>query len=206
MRRCFVLAVCCLLQSVAVSLSAERQTVTLTIREVIERPALWSDAGGTKAVVLMHQSGSSAESWQSLAQKLHSAGLSTIAPASNSGEDALAAIAFLLDHGKTDITLLGASIGGGAVQQAVAKAPRGTVSRVILLSTATGPALESPKVSKLFVHAEGDFFLQRSVLSFEKAADPKRLLVFDGSEHGQELLKGDHRDQLEAQLLDFVLE
>lgn len=205
MKWTFAISFWTLLLITSSTLAAERKTITLSIRGVIERPALWLDTGSEKAVVLMHQSGSGPESWDGFATKLGVSGLSSIAPASNSGEDAAAAVDFLIKKGASDITIIGASIGGGAVQQAVGKLPLGSVRRVVLLSTATGPAMTDPNMSKLFVHASEDFFVRRSIQSYEKASDPKQLVELGGTEHGQDLLTGDHGAEVESLILQFIL-
>jgi dienelactone hydrolase len=202
------LAVCVLILNASVSLggtlSEEPQTVTLSIRGVIERPALWSNAGGTKAVVLMHQSGATPQSWELLAQSFQSAGISSVAPLITSDEDVVAAVEFLEAQGATDLTLLGASMGGGAVQQAVDRLEPDRIDRVILLATATGRPLTSPDVPKLFIHARQDFFVGRSIRSFEKAAEPKILVELTGSLHGQELLQGQDGKFVEQLILSFI--
>jgi pimeloyl-ACP methyl ester carboxylesterase len=182
----------------------EPQRVMLSIRGVMERPALWFDAGGEKAVVLLHQYGVTSQSWAPLAGLLLSENVSSIAPSGNSGEDALAAVEFLEEKGVKSITLIGASMGGGAAQQAAAKLKPDQIDGVILLGTATGAALSSPDYPKLFIHARDDFFMGRSVESYNKAADPKTLVELPGSKHAQELLEGEQRHFLEQMILGFI--
>jgi pimeloyl-ACP methyl ester carboxylesterase len=190
--------------AVADSAGQEPQRVMLSIRGVMERPALWFDAGGDKAVVLLHQYGVTSQSWTPLAGLLLSEKISSIAPSSSSGEDALAAVEFLEEKGFRNITLVGASMGGGAAQQAASRLKPDQIDGVILLGTATGEALSSPDYPKLFVHARDDFFMGRSVESYNKAAEPKTLVELPGAKHAQELLEGEHRHFLEQMILDFI--
>jgi pimeloyl-ACP methyl ester carboxylesterase len=202
------LAICVLILNASVTLGGtlneESQTVMLSIRGVIERPALWSNAGGTKAVVLMHQSGATPQSWELLVDCLKSAGVSSLATFSTSGEDGVAAVEFLETQGITEITLLGASIGGGGVQQAASRLGPDRIDRVILLATANGHALTSSDLPKLFIHARQDFFVGRSIQSFKKAAEPKTLVEFSGALHGQDLLQGQDRRFVEQLILSFI--
>ncbi|CTQ53200.1 acetoin dehydrogenase E2 subunit dihydrolipoyllysine-residue acetyltransferase [Roseibium album] len=178
--------------------------VMLSIRGVIERPALWFDAGAEKAVVLLHQYGVTSQSWTPFAELLHSEKISSIAPSGSSGEDALAAVEFLEEKGVKNITLIGASMGGGAAQQAASKVEPDQLDGVILLGTATGAALSSPDYPKLFIHARDDFFMGRSVESYNKAADPKTLVELPGAKHAQELLEGEQQHFLQQMILGFI--
>jgi hypothetical protein len=187
------------------ALKGEPQSVTLSIRGVIERPALWWDSRQARAAILMHQSGATPQSWEFLAQRFQSVGISSIAPLINSGEDVVAAIEFLETQGVTDVTLLGASIGGGAVQQAVDRLEADRIDRVILLATATGHALTNPDMPKLFIHARQDFFVGRSIQSFEKAVEPKTLVELPGALHAQDLLQGQDGKFVEQLIVSFIL-
>jgi pimeloyl-ACP methyl ester carboxylesterase len=181
------------------------KSITLSIRGVIERPALWWNSSQARAAILMHQSGATPQSWELLAQRFQSVGISSIAPLVNSGEDVVAAIEFLETQGVTDITLLGASIGGGAVQQAVDRLDAGRIDRVILLATATGHALTNPDIPKLFIHSRQDFFVGRSIQSFEKAVEPKTFVELPGALHAQDLLKGPEGKFVEQLIVSFIL-
>jgi pimeloyl-ACP methyl ester carboxylesterase len=182
------------------------ERVMLDIRGVIERPALLFAADTQKAVVLAHQSGLDAGSWRRFAERLLQEGITSVALQSISSDDVLAAITLLEHRGQTDITLIGASIGGGAIIQALSRHDAVSVQRVILLATADGRALQSATRKKLFVVAMDDFFAARTYSSFNKAAEPKILIEYTGFEHGQELLAGPNGGDLLRAILDFVSE
>lgn len=191
-------------QALVQAKAQDAEKVTLTIRDVIERNALWFEADGSKAVVLAHQSGATAKSWTPFAKKLQAHQIAAIATSGVSGEDIEAAVAFLVGKGFTDITLIGASLGGGGVQQAVAKLAPGSVTRTVLLAPSPGKALENPDMDKLFIYTRNDFYRGRAVESFEKAAEPKILLELPGSLHAQDMLSGPHARLIEQTVLEFI--
>ncbi|QDG78628.1 alpha/beta hydrolase [Labrenzia sp. PHM005] len=209
MRLLGLLVVCMSVWSSAIQAQTsakEPKTVVLTIREVIERNALWFEAEGTKAVVLAHQSGATAESWAPFAEKLQSQNIASIATSGISGEDIEAAVDFLTGEGFEDITLIGASLGGGGVQQAVANLPAGRIQKIILLAPSPGRALDDPETEKLFIYTRQDFYRSRAVQAFEKAAEPKTLLELPGSLHAQDMLSGPHAKLLDQMIVRFILD
>lgn len=178
--------------------------VTLTIRDVIERQALHFPTSGDTGVVLVHQSGLDAASWTEFGRFLQQDGLASIALESTSREDVEAGIGFLIRRGKQRVVLIGASIGGGAVQSAASRDETGAVVLAILLGTATGNMSDNHETEKLFVVSEGDFFSAQTYASFDNAAEPKDLLVYPGAAHGQEMLEQDYGAELARLLLDRI--
>ncbi len=194
----------CLLGAVSAMAAQAQDSVTLSIRDVITRQALYYDAGGTRGVVLVHQSGYDAASWSDVALRFRTAGISSIALESTSHEDVQSGIDFLRAQGVREITLMGASIGGGSVQRAVSEGDAGEVAHVVLLGTAAGSMQDVPDVTKLFVVSEGDFFRAQTHASFSKAAAPKELLVYPGAAHGQDMFTTTYGDELMAIILAVV--
>lgn len=192
--------------SLAQAEKSSAEKVVLTIREVIERNALWFEAEGSKAAVLAHQSGATARSWTPFAEKLRSRNIASIATSGISGEDVEAAVEFLKGKGFEDITLIGASLGGGGVQQAAAKMEPGSIQKVILLAPSPGHALDNPEIGKLFIYARQDFYRSRAVQGFEKAAEPKTLLELPGSLHAQDMLSGPYAKLLDQVIVRFILD
>lgn len=192
-----------LLALLALPLNAQ-EAINLTIREVIERPALHFPSGGDTGFVLVHQSGLDAESWAEVATLLQQEGFASFALESTSREDVQSGIAFLEKHGKQRIALIGASIGGAAVQSATSHDKTGVIKLAILLGTARGNMSEDHKTEKLFMVTENDFFSAQTFASFEIAAEPKELLVFPGAAHGQEMFSEEYGADLVRILLKRV--
>lgn len=183
-----------------------QEHVTLVLRDVIERTALFFSGNRPQAAIFIHQSGLDAESWTLMAKELQSMGVGSLPLESTSSEDILAAIEFLKKKSYKRIRLVGASIGGGSAMQAIQKDQTGVVDTIILLGTAKGDLSGISKVQKLFVVSKGDFFAARTYRSFEKASEPKELLVLEGSEHGQEMLEGPEGHQLKSKLFSLLLD
>ncbi len=186
----------CVLCALSMSPLHAQETVTLSIRGVIDRPALLFQTDGPSGVVLVHQAGYHADSWTSFAEQLKAAGITSIALHSTSSEDVETGIEFLQQLGKQRISLIGASIGGGAVQRVVSSGDLDVVHLVVLLGTADGNMADVADIDKLFVVSEGDFASARTHSSFEKASDPKELLVYPGVAHGQEMFLEEYGPEL----------
>lgn len=182
----------CILLSTFAFPSNAQDTISLTIRGVIERQALYFQSRGETGAVLVHQSGFDAESWDEFATLLQKEGIASLALESTSLEDVQSGIRFLSRHDKQHIVLIGASIGGGAVQSAASTDKTGVVKLAILLGTATGNMNDDHETEKLFIVTENDFFSAQTYSSFEKAAEPKELMVYSGSAHGQEMFKEEY--------------
>ena len=128
---------------------------------------------GTNAVVLAHGGQFNKESWAPQARTLVSAGFLVLAldfrgfgNSRGPGEpdplsaplhlDVLAAVHYLRQHGAKTISVVGASMGGGAAGDASITAPPGTIDRLVFLGYAPNlPAagLQSPS---LFIVARDD--------------------------------------------------
>ena len=188
----------------AVQSAVAQETITLTIRDVLERPALYFPAPSNQATVLVHQSGWSADSWAPLAKRLQHQNISSVSLMFASSEDVLAAVQYLHDAGSEEITLIGASIGGGASMQALRRNSEDVIDNIILLGTSEGDTSEATATPKLFVVSEHDFFAGRTHASYAKASEPKRLIVYPGSAHGQEMLDSPYAEQLIAEILAVI--
>jgi alpha-beta hydrolase superfamily lysophospholipase len=167
--------------------------------------ALYFPANGDYAAVLVHQSGADAESWHGLASEMTANGIAALALDRSHPADVKAGLEFLFSKGWHHITLVGASMGGGAVLQALDKSDDGRVDTVVLLAPATGPALVRTDIEKLIVVAKFDFFGKRARTAFAEAAEPKVLAEYEGRDHGQDLLTGVHGAAVRQRVLDFIL-
>ncbi len=190
---------------------AESQDVTigaepieLSVAGGAESSALLYDGGGTEAVVLVHEMGATMESWEDFAETLQRNAVTSIAVSSSTPDSVIAAIDVLVANGSTTITLIGASIGGGVVMQVANRDIAEQVTKVVLLSPANGPAITSGEIEKLMISTEGDTLVYRASMGYEEWADPKIWLEYDGIEHGQTLLAGDHSETVETEILEFL--
>lgn len=184
---------------------------------------------GTKYVILAHGGRFGKESWRKQAQALMASGLAALAirfrgdtekpdgsttsagsPAENA-QDVLAAAAYLHKKGASTVAAVGASFGGDAVGDANAQSPPGTISRIVLLGSSAGSTPERLNGRKLFIVAQDDRNawgprLPEIKLHFERAPEPKKLIVVSGSAHAQFLFETDQASYVMDQILRFLLE
>jgi pimeloyl-ACP methyl ester carboxylesterase len=182
---------------------------------------------GTKAVVLAHGARLNKESWAPQARTLAEAGYLVLAidfrgygQSSGPGQadplsaplalDVLAAVRYLRHGGATTVSVIGGSMGGMAAGAAAIAASPGEIDRVVLLAAvASGPPGQL-KGRKLFVVARDDTTgnstrrLGRIQEQFDKAPEPKQLIVLDGAAHAQWLFQTDQGPRLMDELLRFL--
>ena len=183
---------------------------------------VWADlygASGRDAVVLAHGAAFNKASWAALAEQLSARGYQVMAidfrgyGKSTAGsardglfEDILAAVRYLRRGGAPRVSVLGASMGGGAAAQAAATAAPGEIDRVILLSPAPIDAPERIKGNKLFVASRGEPAVDRIREQYQRAQEPKRLVLLPGTAHAQHVFATDQAGRLTTAVVDFLSE
>ncbi len=181
---------------------------------------------GERGVVLAHGGQFNKESWKKQAQVLADAGFRVLAfdfrgyglsrgPKSKSGfdgveYDVLAAVRYLHATGAKTVSVVGASFGGGAAADASILAEPGEIDRLVLLAAWTDEPPEKIKGRKLFIVARddsdggGDLRLPHIRANYEKALDPKELIILDGAAHAQFLFATDQGERLMREILRFL--
>jgi len=179
-------------------------------------------AGG-RGVVLAHGARFDKASWGKQAEVLAKAGFGILAidfrgygqsrggdqSAPGSGEkyeDILAAVRYLRENGAKTVSVIGASMGGGAAANAAIHARPGEIDRLVLLAPVPVAEPERLTGSKLFVVSRGDALAAKVQGQFEKAPQPKELLILDGSAHAQFLFETDQGERLMKKILEFLSE
>ena len=180
-----------------------------------------------RSVVLAHGGRFNKESWATQAQALAEAGFRVVAidfrgrgrsrggPGSRSADDGvhfdvLAAVRYLHQTGATTVSVVGASFGGGAAAQAAVLAPGG-IDRIVLLA-ATVDQPERLTGRKLFILTRDDFSgggvlrLPEVREQFERAPEPKELVILNGSAHAQFIFETDQGARLMREILRFLSE
>jgi pimeloyl-ACP methyl ester carboxylesterase len=181
---------------------------------------------GERGVVLAHGGRFTKESWQPQAQSLTRAGFRVLAfdfrgfgKSHGPGDsdmytapmqlDVLAAVRYLRKNGAKTVSVIGASFGGSAAADASIASQPGEIDRLILLAAeANGPA-ERIKSPLLVVVARDDASsdgprLPRIRAWFDKAPEPKQLIVLDGSAHAQFLFQTEQADRVMKEILRFL--
>jgi pimeloyl-ACP methyl ester carboxylesterase len=182
---------------------------------------------GEKAVVLVHGGQFNKESWAPQAKELVAAGFETLAidlrgygKSHGPGDkdpmdsplylDVLAAVGYLHAHGAKSVSVVGGSMGGWAAGDASIESKPGEIDRVVMLGAAPSEPAEKLKSASLFIVAredtEGDHNLRLPGIQkqYDKAPQPKQLIVLDGSAHAQWLFKTDQGERVMREILRFL--
>jgi pimeloyl-ACP methyl ester carboxylesterase len=123
--------------------------------------------------------------------------------------DVLAAVRYLKNHGAKTVSVMGGSFGGSAAADASIVSKPGEIDRLILLAAyGNGPA-EKIKSPLLLIVARDDSNdagprLPRIRAWFDKARQPKKLVVLDGSAHAQFLFQTEQADRVMSEVLRFL--
>jgi pimeloyl-ACP methyl ester carboxylesterase len=181
---------------------------------------------GGRGVVLAHGGRFTKESWEKQAQVLVKAGFRVLAidfrgrgqsrggPETNPNDDGsrfdvLAAVRYLRHNGAKTVSVVGASFGGWAAADAAVEAKPGEIDRLVLLAHSPIDKPEQIKGRKLFIVCRDDandsgLRLPRIREQYEKAPDPKELVILEGSAHAQFIFATDQGERLMAEILRFL--
>lgn len=179
---------------------------------------------GERAVVLAHGGRFNKESWAPQARVLAGAGFRVLAidfrgyGKSRAGSqtrnghylDVLRAVRYLRERGARSVSVVGGSFGGGAAAEAAAHCNPGEIDRLVLLAHSSIEHPERMTGRKLFIVARGDAYadgtprLKSIRKQFEKAPEPKELVVLDGSAHAQHIFATDQGERLMQVIVQFL--
>jgi pimeloyl-ACP methyl ester carboxylesterase len=182
---------------------------------------------GTRGVVLAHGGQFNKESWRDQAHALVSAGFQVVAfdfrgfgrstgprqadfdnaPFEN---DVLAAVHYLKARGAKTVSVVGGSFGGGAAGDASIKSDEGEIDRIVFLGAAPNLPADKLKSRALFIVAREDSNgagprLPGIRAQYEKAPQPKELIVLEGSAHAQFLFQTDQGGRVMHEILRFLM-
>ena len=181
---------------------------------------------GDGSVVLAHGGRFNKESWETQARTLATAGFRVLAldfrgygKSKGPGDsapmsaplhlDVLAAVRYLRKSGAKTVAVVGGSMGGGAAGAAsIASHPREIDRLVFLGAYPDGPA-EKLKCRSLFIVARDDANedgprLPKIRAQYEKAPEPKELIILDGAAHAQFLFQTDQADRVMREIIRFL--
>ena len=210
---------------VLTTLGAAQQTVTFPTEDG-GRVCADLYGQGPRAVVLAHGGRFTKESWREQARAMVSGGFRILAIdfrgfgcSSGPGQadfdsapfenDVLAAVRYLKGHGAKTVSVVGGSFGGGAAGDASIKSAPGEIDRIVFLGAAPNLSAEKLKSRALFIVArddgnDGGPRLPGIRAQYEKAPQPKELIVLDGSAHAQFLFQTDQSTRLMHEILRFL--
>lgn len=181
---------------------------------------------GTRAVVLAHGGRFTKESWRRQADVLASNRFEVLAIdfrgfgcSSGPGDkdfdhapfenDVLAAVHYLKRRGAKTVSVVGGSFGAGAAGDASIKSARGDIDGIVFLGGAPNLSAEKLKSRSLFIVARDDANdagprLPRIRAQYERAPQPKQLIIVDGSAHAQFLFQANQGNRIMNEILRFL--
>jgi len=181
---------------------------------------------GERGLVLAHGGRFSKESWQKQARTFASAGFRALAfdfrgygKSRGPGDsapmsaplhfDVLAAVRYLRKTGAKTVSVVGGSMGGGAAGDASIASEPGEIDRVVFLGAYPNGPAEKLKCASLFIVARDDANedgprLPRIQEQYQKAPEPKTLVILDGSAHAQFLFQTDKAERVMREILHFL--
>lgn len=125
-------------------------------------------------------------------------------------KDVRAAIDYLKRSGARTVSLIGGSLGGGAVARAAIDAPPGEVDAVVMLAHMLIDDPERMRGRKLFIVARDDRGgnnaprLTGIRVQYDKAPEPKELIVVEGPAHAQAMFETPEAPRLMRDILRFL--
>ncbi len=181
---------------------------------------------GDRGVVLAHGGRFNKESWENQAQTLALTGFRVLAldfrgygKSRGPGDsapmsaplhlDVLAAVRYLRKTGAKRVSVVGGSMGGGAAGDASIASQPGEIDRVVFLGAYPNGPAEKLKCASLFIVARDDANedgprFPRIREQYEKAPQPKNLIILDGSAHAQFLFQTDQGERVMREILNFL--
>ena len=180
---------------------------------------------GSHGVVLAHGGRFSKESWDKQARTMAASGFRVLAfdfrghgesrggPTTQPDEgrrfDVLGAVDHLRRTGATRISVVGASMGGDYAAEA-AEAKPDLIDRIVLIAAGAYTPLTRMKGRKLFIISRHDIIGENTLRlpaireQYEKASDPKKFLILEGSAHAQVIFATPQGERLMQEILRFL--
>jgi len=171
-----------------------------------ENSAAYFEGKNGQAVVFVPGAVFDKESWYFLAEPLQKMNVASLSLDGKTPDTVLAAITYLTDKGFKKIGLVGGSMGGAAILNALERKTDASINKVIALAPAGGGFIKSKNINKLFIVAKEDSLgLFEDVKQlYERSSDPKKFVAIDGSEHAQHIFRGSHKEELTKLIIDFI--
>lgn len=172
----------------------------------VENDAAFFNGKSKQAVIFVPGMVFSKESWYFLAERFQQLDIASLSLNGKSGTDVLNAIIFLKNKGFKKIALVGGSMGGRAVLDALKETTDESVDKAVVLAPYGGNSIKNSKIRKLFIVSKEDSLgIYSDVITLYKdSSEPKTIKEYGGSEHAQHMFKGKHKDDLIKVIADFI--
>ena len=180
---------------------------------------------GARGVVLAHGGRFNKESWEKQARTLATAGYQVLAldfrgygKSKGPGQadplsaplqlDVLGVVRYLRSKGVKTVAMVGGSMGGAAAGDAAIASP-GEIDRLVMLGAAPNAPADKLKCPTLFIVARDDANAAGPRLpgiraQYEKAPEPKKLIILEGSAHAQYLFQTEQGERVMGEILRFL--
>jgi dienelactone hydrolase len=229
-RKCYICGVRALIVIGLILLASSAAAQTAVSFPTEDGGLVYADlyGSGSKAVVLAHGARFNKESWSKQARALESHGFRVLAidfrgygKSRGPGDaqpmnaplelDVLAAVRYLHKMGAQSVSVVGGSMGAAAAGDASIASHPGEIDRLVLLGGAPNGSADRLKSSSLFIVARNDTSdagprLPRIQEQYNRAPEPKRLIILDGSAHAQYLFETDQAERVMNEILRFFSE
>jgi pimeloyl-ACP methyl ester carboxylesterase len=181
---------------------------------------------GARAVLLAHGGRFTKESWAKQAPVLVNAGFEVMAidfrgrgksngPGGMEASDEqlemdlMAAVRYLHAQGAKTVSIVGGSMGGAAAGDASIVSRPGEIDRIVMLGAAPNLPAEKLKSPALFIVARDDTSASGPrtpwiLKQYDKAPEPKKLVVLEGSAHAQYLFDTDQGERVMREMLAWL--
>ena len=172
--------------------------------------------GGDLVVIFAHGAIFNKESWYFMAERLQKESISSLSldfrgygnsrkgTSDNRALDILGAIDYLKERGFRRIAIVGGSMGGVAILNALDMKTDAVIEKVALLAPAGGVGIASKSIKKLIVVSKDERLFTRVNTIYNESNQPKELKVYPGSFHAQHMFKSEYRDELTNFIIDFL--
>jgi len=146
------------------------------------------------------------ESWFFLAERLQKMNVASLSLDGKTPDAVLSAINYAKEKGFKKIGLVGGSMGGAAILDALSKKTDADINKVVALAPAGGYPIKSQKIKKLFIVAKHDGLgLHPDVKQlYDSSPEPKKFVEYEGTAHAQHLFKTSHKEELSKLIVDFM--
>ncbi|MHB1146046.1 MAG: alpha/beta hydrolase [Lutibacter sp.] len=179
--------------------------------------ASYFEGGKDYVVIFAHGAVFNKESWYFMAERLKKEGVSSFSidfrgygnskkgTTDNRSLDILGAIDFLKEKGFGKIAIVGASMGGAAVLNALGAKTDPVINRVALLAPAGGVKIVTESIKKMFIVSKEERLFTAVNNIFDESAQPKELKIYPGSFHAQNMFKAEYGDELTDLIINFLI-
>jgi len=168
-------------------------------------------------VIFAHGAVFDKESWYFMAEKLQKEGISSLSidfrgygnskkgTTDKRSLDILGAVDYLKEKGFKKIAIVGGSMGGAAVLNALDTKTDDVIDKIVLLAPAGGTAIKSKSINKLFIISKEERLFSQVNKIYNESTQPKELKVYPGLFHAQNMFKSEYSEELTNLIINFII-